>query len=68
MNIKVPINNTIEIIVADLFINFQCKLMPQIPVSTVEGKLALGNIEAKINEIFSKAVYEAKKKLEENLE
>lgn len=64
MNIKIPINNTVEIIVADLYVNVQCKLQPQIPVEKVEAKLALQQVEYKINQIFQQAIYEAKKELE----
>ncbi|HMI79343.1 MAG TPA: hypothetical protein VK484_11150 [Ferruginibacter sp.] len=68
MNLRIPINNTVEIIVADLYVNIQCKLQPQIPVEKTEAKLALQQIEMKINQIFSEAVYKAKKELEKELQ
>lgn len=67
MRIKIPIDNTVEIIVADLYVNIQCRLRPEIPVEKTEAKMALQQIEAKINQIFSEAVYKAKSELEENL-
>jgi hypothetical protein len=67
MEIKVPINNTVEIIVADLYVNVQCKLQTQIPVEKTEAKTALQQVELKINQIFSEAIYKAKKELEESL-
>lgn len=67
MEIKIPINNTVEIIIADLYVSVQCKLQPQIPVEKTEAKVALQQIESKINQIFSEAVYKARKELEENL-
>lgn len=67
MNIKIPINNTVEIIVADLYVNFQCKLMPQVPVEKIEAKNALQQIEYRINQIFSEAIYKAKKEFEDSL-
>lgn len=68
MKIKIPINNTIEIVIADLYVNVQCKLQPQIPVEKTEVKLALQQIEMEINQIFSEAVYKAKNELEKALE
>lgn len=68
MNIRIPINNTVEIIVADLYVNVQCKLQPQIPVEKTEAKIALQSLEIKINQIFQEAIYRAKKELEASLE
>jgi hypothetical protein len=67
MEIKIPINNTVEIIVADLYVNVTCKLLPQIPVEKREAKIALQTLEMNINKIFNEAVLKAKRELENEL-
>jgi hypothetical protein len=68
MNIKIPINNSVEVVVADLYVNVQCKLQPQVPIERTEARIALNTLEAKLNIIFQEAVYKAKKELEKEIE
>ncbi len=64
MKIEVPINNTVEVVVADLYVNVECKLLPSSPIEKTEAKLALEQVEVKINHIFTEAVYKAKRELD----
>ncbi len=50
MTITIPVQNNVEVILADIYIKCEVKLCPMTPPRTTEGKIALESLEIRMNE------------------
>lgn len=50
MKITIPVQNNVEVIVADMYIKCEVKISPFCPPRTLEGSMALQNLEVRLNE------------------
>jgi hypothetical protein len=65
MEIKIPVQNNVEVIMAEVYIKCDVRLLPISPPRTTEGMYALTNIEQAFNARIYTAIKEAMKKIEE---
>lgn len=49
MNIKIPVQNNVEIIIADIYVKCEIKLREQTPIRTNEGKLAFAEMQNRLS-------------------
>ena len=64
MNIKIPVHNNVEVIIADLFIKVSVGVHPMYPPETTEGKLAIERFEQVLNELAYKLASEIETKIQ----
>jgi hypothetical protein len=64
MNIKIPVQNNVEVIIADVFIKADVSLRPLVPPRTTEGMLVLERIETVMGEKVYTAIKETLKQIE----
>jgi len=64
MRIEIPVNNSIETIVVDIYIKSEVNLMPVVPTRTTEAKLVIERIQTVLNEKIYTAIQEALKQVD----
>lgn len=58
MVIKIPIQNNVEVIIADVYVKVEIKLNEQSPIRTTEGKAAFESIQARLRNLSYKMANE----------
>ena len=59
MRINIPVQNNVEVIIAEVFIQTAVRLHPLMPPQTTEGGLALQRIQTVLNEKVYSAINDA---------
>lgn len=54
MKIEIPVRNSVEVIVANLYVNCDIHLQPYTKPRTVEGELAIQQMQVRLNEVARK--------------
>ncbi len=57
MKISVPINNTVEVVICDVFVKVQVSLQTEQPLKTTEAKIAIDSLKIRLNHIASEMAY-----------
>lgn len=59
MQIKIPVQNNVEVIIGDMFIKVDARVNPISPPMTTEGKIALEQFNSYLSANIHQAVYKA---------
>lgn len=57
MKITIPIQNSVEIIICDVFVKCAIGINTESPVRTTEGKIAIDRLKTKLNHLASEMAY-----------
>lgn len=64
MEIKIPVLNNIEVIIAEVYIKVEIKLREQRPIQTNEGKIAFEGIQVRLSNLSYKVANDILNELE----
>jgi len=72
IKINVPVNNSVDFLIGDIYVHTTISFNPQFPPITTEGKITLDTLNTKLNEIghrlASKISLEVEKELKDKQE
>ena len=67
LSIPIHIDNTVEVILSDIYINLKIELHPCMPPQSMEAKCVFTQIEAKLSELAYKFSAQISNELEKEL-
>jgi len=68
MNIKIPVQNTIEVVFADISIECSIKVREQIQPSSIEAKMVLDQFKYRLDELAGTFAHRISREVSELLE
>jgi DNA-binding ferritin-like protein len=68
MNIKIPVQNNVEVIVGDVYVSTRVNFHPMFPPQTTEGKLAVDAISLRLNQLGHEMASKISQAIEEEME
>ncbi len=62
--IRIPVNNTVEVVVCDLYLHVDVRILPLCPVQNMQAEVALKGINERLNKVAHEIAGEVATRLE----